>query len=109
MAEGVGFEPTGRFKRPSDFESGTFGHSAIPPVCPPKAGRKTHKQIPQLKEDFNRILSGDTKKTREIRVFSQQKVVGLEVETHPQLDPQILVGRFQVISIDLFRGQFTNE
>lgn len=31
MAEGVGFEPTRRSSRLSDFESGAFSLSAIPP------------------------------------------------------------------------------
>ena len=32
MAERVGFEPTVRYSRTPDFESGTFDHSATSPI-----------------------------------------------------------------------------
>ena len=39
LAEGVGFEPTIRYNRIPDFESGAFDHSAILPAIPHKENR----------------------------------------------------------------------
>lgn len=34
MAREMGFEPMGRFGRPTDFESATLSRSVTPPLCP---------------------------------------------------------------------------